>query len=230
MCDNRPGCSEDAELQMNQADGGDAGASAAADMAPEASDAGADAQTGFEILEIQSPTSIRAWISPQISRTAFDALQVPNGWRKNQPREAPECGADEVRFIRSPDGVEDGDIIIAEHFGYMWFHSATVVESSVPVDPEGVLTGLRVKKFHELVYNPGTCMVLLVSPEGEVYFRIGRDANRASDVPTLPQGWALMDYTPSERLVIQLIGRNRVIRTDNQDSFQGPVPQLEAAL
>ena len=34
---------------------------------------------GAEILEIQSPTSIRAWISPEISRDEFASLEVDQG-------------------------------------------------------------------------------------------------------------------------------------------------------
>ena len=91
------------------------------------------------------------------------------------------------------------------------------------MDPEGILTGSSVRKFHELTYNAGSELVLLISPEGLVYFRIGRDANRTSDDPTIPDGWRLMDYSTPVDLVIDLSPRNTVIRSDNQDSFQGPV-------
>ncbi|MGB1142221.1 MAG: hypothetical protein ACPG1A_15065, partial [Halioglobus sp.] len=68
-----------------------------------------------------------------------------------------------------------------------------------------------------------SCLVLLISPESEVYFRIGRDANRVSDEPTIPNLWQLEEYVTPETLVIQLFEENLVIRTDNQDSFQGPI-------
>jgi len=71
---------------------------------------------------------------------------------------------------------------------------------------------------------------LLVSPDGDVYFRIGRDANRVSDEPTIPNLWRLEEYITQEKLVIELFEENLVIRTDNQDSFQGPVPELGVAL
>ena len=35
-----------------------------------------ESRVGFEILEIQSPTSIRAWISPEITFEEFEALEV----------------------------------------------------------------------------------------------------------------------------------------------------------
>ena len=185
---------------------------------------------GFEILEIQSPTSIRAWISPTITRDEFDALEVPSGWLKNQPRESPTCGADQVRFVKSPDGVAEDDILVEEHFGFTWFHAATVIEPNVPIDDDGLLIGNRVRKFHELTYEAGSCLVLLTSPDGEVYFRVGRDANRVTDEPTLPDQWRIQDIVAPETLVLELFNENLVIRTDNKDSFQGPVPELAAAL
>ncbi len=187
-------------------------------------------RVGFEILEIQSPTSIRAWISPEITFEEFEALEVPPGWLKNQPRESAECGPDDGRFLKSPDSTEDGDILVEEHFGFNWFHGATVTRTNIPLDDQGLLRGSTVRKFHELTYNAGSCMVLLVSPEGEVYFRIGRDANRVSDTPAIPNLWRLEEYTTPEKLVIELFDETLVIRTDNEDSFQGPVPELGTAL
>ena len=73
-------------------------------------------------------------------------------------------------------------------------------------------------------------MVLLVSPEDEVYFRINRDADRTTDDFSLPAGWRLKRYTPLENLRIELFDETLVIRADNEDSFKGPVPALERAL
>lgn len=189
-----------------------------------------ESRIGAEILEIQSPTSIRAWISPEITREEFAALEVDQGWRKNQPRESVECGPDDGRFTKSPDSTEDGDILIQKFYGFDWFHSATVFETDLPVDDDGLLLGYRVRKFHELTYNPGSCMVLLISPDDEIYFRVGRDADRSTDEFSIPDGWRLESYTPSESLIIELFGETLVIRTDNNDSFQGPLTGLDDAL
>ena len=189
-----------------------------------------ESRIGAEILEIQSPTSIRAWISPEITREEFAALEVDQGWRKNQPRESVECGPDDARFTKSPDSTEDGDILIQEFYGFDWFHSATVFETDLPVDNDGFLLGYRVRKFQELTFNPGSCMVLLISPDDEVYFRVGRDADRTTDEFSIPDGWRLESYTPSEPLIIELFGETLVIRTDNNDSFQGPLTGLDGVL
>ncbi|MEM9257176.1 MAG: hypothetical protein AAGA91_17160 [Pseudomonadota bacterium] len=180
---------------------------------------------GFEIIEAQGPNSLRAWISSDITLEEFDALELPPGWIKNQPREGGTGvdGPDAGRFLRSPDSAEDGEFLDEEFFGFTWRHSATVVQAGRPMDDQGILTGSSVRKFHELTFNSGSTVVLLISPAGSVYFRIGRDANRTSDEPTVPTGWRLMEYVTPVDLVFDLYPRNTVIRTDNQDSFQGPV-------
>ena len=182
-------------------------------------------QVGFEILEIQSPTSIRAWLTTDITLEEFRALELPQGWFKNQPREGGDSvdGPDAGRFLRSPDGVQDGDFLDEELFGYNWRHVATVTQTPRALDDQGLLSASTVRKYHELTYNAGSTLVLLISPRGEVYFRIGRDATRASDQPAIPNLWQLIEYTATEQLVFELFGGNTVIRTDNEDAFQGPV-------
>ena len=180
-------------------------------------------RAGLEIIEIQSPNSLRAWISHEITRGEFDALELPEGWLKNQPRTGdPDAG----RFLRSPDAEVEGEYLDEELFGFEWRHSATVTEPGIVLDEQGLLIGSTVRKFHEVTFRARRTMYLLVSPEGEVYFRIGRDANRQSDAPSLPDDWQLVEYTTPDELVILLAEQNLVIRTDNQDSFQGPVPEL----
>ena len=50
-----------------------------------------------------------------------------------------------------------------------------------------------------------------------------RDANRTSDDFILPQGWVLEEIQLSEDLTVTLSGEVEIIRTDNEDSFQGPL-------
>ena len=100
---------------------------------------------------------------------------------------------------------------------------ATVVEQAAPLDEDGLLRVTSVRKYHEITYNAGSSLVLLVAPSGDVYFRIGRDADRTSDEPTIPSMWQLVEYTTQEPLILELFNGNEVIRTDNEDSFQGPV-------
>ena len=69
-------------------------------------------------------------------------------------------------------------------------------------------------------------MIALVSPDGDTYVRIGRDAGRASDEPTLPTGWEIVEIDVPDGYSTQLPDETLVIRTDNEDSFQGPVIDL----
>lgn len=189
-------------------------------------------QIGFEILERLPNGNLKAWISPDITREAFDALELPSNFFKNQPREGggTEAGGISNRFLRSPDAVLDGEFAVEELFGFQWFHAATVVQIGVPIGGDGLLTAVRVRKYHEYTVDAGSPILLLVSPEGDAYFRNGRDATRTVDDPTIPDSWRLVEYTPAETLIIELFDGNLVIRTDNQDSFQGPVPSLQGRL
>ena len=73
-------------------------------------------QVGLEIIEIQSLNSQRAWISSDITREEFEALELPDGWIKNQPREDGNPKASGTgRFLRSPDAEEEGEYIGRAH-------------------------------------------------------------------------------------------------------------------
>jgi hypothetical protein len=115
---------------------------------------------------------------------------------------------------------EDSRFFDDELFGFRWLHVATIVETNISLDEEGLLTAVRAHKFHEVTFNAGSTLTILFSPEGEAYFRMGRDVNRVNDQPSIPNLWRLVEYTTPEK---------QVIRTDNEDSLQGPVPELEAA-
>jgi hypothetical protein len=175
---------------------------------------------GYEILQIKSFNEIMAWASKDITREQFDALKLPLGWFKNQPREVEMDGA---RFLNSP-GREEGSFRRAEHFGYEWLHVATVkMAGRKRLDPKGRLVGSIVIKDHVVAFNGGRTVTLLVSPEGKVFPRISRDANRTREEPTLPEKWRLIEHKLAGPMEFSLTGETTVIRTDNQDSFQGPV-------
>lgn len=193
-------------------------------------DSGTPPRVGFEILERRPDGTIKAWVNVgDINREQFAALELPATWIKNQVRESGGTGTGGItsRFLRSPDAAP-GEYVVEQHFGYTWLHAATVVQIGVQLegDPEGDLVAVRVRKYHEYTVEAGTPILALVSPSGEAYFRNGRDADRTVDDPTIPQGWRLVDYTPKEELIIELFDDTLVIRTDNQDSFQGAVPAL----
>ena len=179
-------------------------------------------KVGFEILQIASPKKIVVWINTEISEQEFEAIDLPIGWFKNQPREAePDSG----RFLRSPNAPVDGPLVEQEHFGHTWRHNATVVKVGVKVDQQRLLTASSVVKHHEITFNAGKRIRTLVSPGGEYFIRISRDANRSSDTPTLPTSWRIIETALERELTFQLPNPTLNIRADNKDSFQGPVPR-----
>jgi hypothetical protein len=178
---------------------------------------------GYELLERMDDGTIRAWVSTDaITQEEFEAIELPANWSKNQPRES---SIDRGTFNGSPGA--GGATVYEAHFGHQWFHAATVVQVGVPVDEEGLLAGAIVNKDHEIGFEPGGVVVALVSPEDETYVRIGRDAGRASDDPSLPTGWQIVEIEVPDGYTSLLPDGTLVIRTDNQDSFQGPVTGLD---
>ena len=192
-------------------------------IAPESS----PEQVGFEILEIKSPNEIVVWVNTEITEEEFNAIKLPSGWFKNQPRESDATSA---RFLRSPNATVDGPLEEAELFGFTWQQNAIVVETGIQMDSQGLLEATRVAKYHEMTYEAGVPVHILMSPEGEHYIRVARDANRTQENPTIPANWQLIEDVLGEKLTILLPNPTLNIRADNEDSFQGPVtPELFVA-
>ena len=178
-------------------------------------------QVGFEIIQILSPNEIITWKNvSEMTVTEFEAIVLPQGWQKNQPRESePDAGS----FARSPGEPMDGPLIREEHFGYEWEHVATVTEANVALDNQELLRANTISKYHEVTYNSWRLVYILVSPEGNEYIRVTRDEGRMSDMPTIPSDWELTKEVITEDLVIELPNPTINIRADNEDSFQGPI-------
>jgi hypothetical protein len=178
-------------------------------------------RVGFEILQIVSQNEIITWKNvSEMTVEEFEAIDLPQGWLKNQPREGdPDAGV----FARSPGEVVDGPLITKEHFGYEWEHVATITEVNAPMDNQGLLSANTISKYHEITYNAWRLISILVSPDGDRYIRVSRDEGRTSDNPTIPSDWELTKEVLTEELKIQLPNPTINIRADNEDSFQGPV-------
>jgi hypothetical protein len=178
-------------------------------------------RVGFEIIQIISPNEIITWKNvSDMTVEEFDAIELPQGWLKNQPREGE---ADAGSFARSPGELIDGALIKAEHFGYEWEHVATITEVNAALDDQGLLRANTISKYHEITYNAWRLVNILVSPEGDRYIRVTRDQGRTTNMPTIPSGWELNREVLTEDLTIQLPNPTINIRTDNEDSFQGPI-------
>ena len=181
-----------------------------------------EASVQFEIFQIVSETEIIAWANTDgITLEEFNALELPEGWTKNQPR---EVLWDDGEFSNSP-GQEPGVFVNEELFGFQWQHVATVGEREYSLDPDAILVGSDVFKNHTVYFNAGSIVQLVVSPEGDTYLFATRDANRTTDVATLPEGWQRSEFVPETAIQIQLPNPTINIRADNQDSFQGPLTE-----
>jgi hypothetical protein len=225
LCLALAGCSDDsASTPDGQADATIANDAAAFDSGDRKTDAqAAKGKVGFEIMQIVSANEIIVWLGQDMNLESFDAIKLPQGWFKNQPRETDPDGGS---FARSPGAAKDGEFVDKEHFGHTWRHNATIIEANKPLDSSGLLRLNRIAKFHTVTFSAGKTLKLLVSPDGKKYVRISRDARRAKNTPTLPSGWTLEDYTTADELTFELPNPTDNIRGDNEDSFQGPVPQL----
>ena len=192
-------------------------------------DPGQIPDAGFEIIEHRDDGTLRAWLSLKITLDEFDALELPDGWLKNQPRGGGgdgQGGPDKGVFCGSP-GSNDGEMAIRKHFGHEWAHVATIVETGVPLDKKGLLTGAMVEKEHEITYDAGTAIPLLVSPKDEIYPLVSRDARRSTDESPIPKGWKVVEHTFTEDYTTRLPNPILNIRVENQDSYQGPVTGIE---
>lgn len=178
-------------------------------------------QVGHELLDASGGFPIVVWGNTEITTPEYDALVLPPGWLRNQPRE----GVGQTgQFLRSPGLPADGQFTNQVMFGFTWLHQASVVAIGGNLDPGGLLRATTVEKHHELEWPTGSNITILTSPEAVEYILVSRDAQRTSDTPTLPSGWTLEVIALGQDLLVQLPLHTTVIRSDNEDSFQGPLP------
>ena len=179
---------------------------------------------GFELVQIVSFDSIFVWANNEVlTQEEFDSIQITSGWQKNEPREGMP---DSAQFLRSPDANEDGVFTTAEHFGYQWMFNAQIVDMNVelPENEEVLLTGRYIAKFHQVTFKAGRTLSILISPQGEEYVLISRDANRITDIPVIPNSWQIEERVINQNLTFDLPNPTLNIRAENnQDSWQGPI-------
>ncbi len=180
----------------------------------------AGARLGFEIRNAISADEIIVWRAIDITEEAFNALELPEGWDKNQVR---ELNFDEGVFNRSPGASMDGPLVKEELFGFEWEHVATIQETGIALDSTGLLTANIIDKYHEITFLANRTVGLIISPEGERYVLTTRAPGRSQEEATIPATWQKKDTLIQANWVIQLPRPTTNIRTDNQDSYQGPL-------
>ena len=78
-----------------------------------------------------------------------------------------------------------------------------------------------------ITYYAGSTVPVLISPDGEIYPLVSRDAQRTTDESPIPTGWTVVEHTFTEDYTTRLPNPTLNIRVENQDSYQGPVTGLE---
>lgn len=182
-------------------------------------------QSGNPAHEVFDPEG-GVWLTLDLTPEEYDALELPEGWGRNQSRSGTgdPAGGPRGRFLRSPSRDNDGEYTHREIFGVTWQHMANIVGFQGFLDDQNLLIAALVQKYHELTWPAGTNITVLTSPGGEHYALISRDARRMSEFPTIPDAWLLRTIRVEADLPVRLPFNTTVVRTDNQDSFQGPLP------
>ena len=195
----------------------------ASDTGPTDADEVAWVSSGLEIIEGDNG---RGWMALDMTPEAFETIVLADGWRRN-PR---DLEFDVGEFFRSPDASTDGTFTDAHHFGYMWRHVVNFDDTLTPLDDAGLLNVTTVDKFHRVTFETGRTLTALRAPGGETYLRISRDPARTTDTVSLPEDWQLIEHTTAETIRVSLSPGLTLIRSQNQDVFQGPLPSDLAAL
>ncbi|MEO1652232.1 MAG: haloalkane dehalogenase [Bacteroidota bacterium] len=179
-----------------------------------------DLRVGLEIRNAISADEIIVWRALDMTVEEFNALELPTGWDKNQVR---ELNFDEGSFSRSPGASTDGPLVEEELFGFEWEHVATIKESGISLDSSNLLIANTVDKYHEITFLANRTVQMIISPEGERYVLTTRNLGRIQEEANIPDTWQKKDTLIQANWVIQLPRLTTNIRTDNQDSYQGPL-------
>ena len=175
---------------------------------------------GFELINLKSG---EVWLTRDWDLSDYEEFELPTSWimwRKNDPR----TGSSQAgKFVKSP-GCEVDQYTYTTMFDRRFLHVVNLEEYGIDLDaPDDLLRGVRLVKYHIINFEAGDPIELLTSPSGERYVLVAETLSPASDTPTIPEGWSYQRTTLETAAQIELSGQVTVIRTDNEDSFQGPV-------
>jgi hypothetical protein len=176
------------------------------------------AKVGYELIDLVRK---EVWLTVEFTPEEFANFSTPFLWFKNQPREGiPDAGS----FLRSPGCPEPGQFTYLRAFDREFLNVVRLIELNKSVDSDGLIRETILEKYHTLTYFEGQTVSILQNPDGEQFILVSRDANRTSDSFALPDGWALAEYELTKDLEVDLSHRVSVLRMENEDSYQGPLP------
>ncbi len=173
---------------------------------------------GYELIDLLNR---EVWGTSDFSEQEYAAFSPPLLWIKNDPR---VLIADEGEFLRSPGCAEPGLYTYLHAFDKGFLNVVKLISMDQPADGQGLIRRTELEKYHLLTYFSGRTVDILQNPTGESFIWVSRSENRPSDTFTLPDGWSLTSHVLSSELTVDLSGTVSVLRTDNEDSFQGPLP------
>jgi hypothetical protein len=175
-------------------------------------------EVGYELVDLVSK---EVWLTLDFTPEEFTDFSAPFLWIKNQPRNGvPDAGV----FLRSPGCSQPGQFTYLHAFGKEFLNVVRLIAMNEPLDNEGLIRKTELEKYHVLTYYAGRTVSILQNPSGEQFILVSRDEERTSDTFALPDGWSVSEHELAEDLEVDLSERVSVLRTENEDSYQGPLP------
>lgn len=176
----------------------------------------------YELIDL---TGKEVWGTPDVSLEEYAAFSPPFLWQKNQPRTNMSEMLNAGNFLKSPGCPALGQYTYMQAFDKEFLNVVKLISMEKPLGDDGLIREAVLEKYHLLTFASGTTVYILEDSDSKQFIGVSRDVNRTSDTFTLPDGWSLTEHLLTEDLQIELSGTVSVLRTDNEDSYQGPLPK-----
>jgi hypothetical protein len=173
---------------------------------------------GYELIDLLKK---EVWGTADFTPDEYDAFTPPFLWMKNDPR---IMLADGAEFLQSPGCSEPGQFTYMRAYDKEFLNVVQLITMGTPVDPEGLIRSTELEKYHVLTYFSGRTVSILQGPTGARFIWVARTVDRPPDPVPLPEGWTLSTHELQTDLQVDLLGNVSVLRIENEDSYQGPLP------
>ena len=174
---------------------------------------------GYELIDLLEK---KVWGTPDFTPAEYAAFSPPLFWIKNDPR---IMLADQAEFLQSPGCSEPGQFSYMRAYDKEFLNVVQLITMGTPVDDQGLIRRTELEKYHVLTYFSGRTVSILQGPTGARFIWVARTVDRPPDPVTLPEGWTLSTHELQTDLQVDLLGNVSVLRTENEDSYQGPLPE-----
>lgn len=176
---------------------------------------------GYELVDV---VGRKVWATRDWNPEDFEAFSFPvlmPLWQKNSVR---VLSADQGSFLRSP-GCAEGEFTFLSAFDRQFLQVVRLVDFRDIVDSAGAILRVELEKYHTVEFFAGRDVTVLLNPEGDWFIEVSQDNARGSTAPRLPEGWHIETVRLQNDLEVELHGIVSVLRLENGDSFQGPLPK-----